>query len=64
MHATTEHNNIKIKQFTWSMSFLLSTLPNKKDVDDAILTTEDKVLVLRFGRAEHLDCLVLDDVVR
>lgn len=45
------------------MSFLLPCLSNKSDVDEAIRKTEDKVLVLRFGR--HLDesCLVLDDVL-
>ena len=46
------------------MSFLLQKLESKKDVDVAIRTTEDKVLVLRFGRETDAVCLQLDDVVR
>lgn len=45
------------------MSFLLSKLQTKKDVDRAIKTTEDKVLVLRFGKDSDLACLQLDDIV-
>ena len=46
------------------MSFLLQKLDSKKDVDVAIRTTEDKVLILRFGRETDAVCLQLDDVVR
>ena len=45
------------------MSFLLPKLSNKKEVDQAIKTTEDLVLVLRFGRDADLQCLQLDDIV-
>jgi len=45
------------------MSFLLNKLATKKDVDIAIKTTVDKVLVLRFGRESDAVCLQLDDVV-
>eukprot|EP00112_Aurelia_sp_Birch-Aquarium-sp1_P003509 Seg1393.5 transcript_id=Seg1393.5/GoldUCD/mRNA.D3Y31 product="Thioredoxin-like protein 4B" protein_id=Seg1393.5/GoldUCD/D3Y31 len=45
------------------MSFLLQKLESKKDIDVAIRTTEDKVLVLRFGRETDAVCLQLDDVL-
>ena len=45
------------------MSFLLNKLATKKDIDIAIKTTVDKVLVLRFGRESDAVCLQLDDVV-
>lgn len=45
------------------MSFLLPKLSNKKEVDEAIKTVAEKVLVLRFGRDEDLVCLQLDDIV-
>ena len=46
------------------MSFLLRKLETKKDIDIAIKTTIDKVLVLRFGRESDAVCLQLDDVVQ
>ena len=45
------------------MSYILSKLESKKDVDSAIRSTEDKVLVLRFGRESDVDCMRLDDIV-
>nr|AAI67881.1 Unknown (protein for MGC:135274) [Xenopus tropicalis] len=45
------------------MSFLLPKLSSKRDVDHAIKTTSEKVLVLRFGRDEDHVCLQLDDIV-
>eukprot|EP00795_Rhopilema_esculentum_P010412 gene10412-19113_t len=45
------------------MSFLLNSLKAKKDIDIAIKTTVDKVLVLRFGRENDAVCLQLDDVL-
>ena len=45
------------------MSYLLNKLQTKKDVDVAIKTTVDKVLVLRFGRETDAVCLQLDDMV-
>lgn len=45
------------------MSFLLPKLTSKKEVDQAIKSTAEKVLVLRFGRDEDPVCLQLDDIV-
>ncbi|KAG5458429.1 MAG: thioredoxin-like 4B [Olpidium bornovanus] len=42
----------------------LPTLRTKADVDAAILTTEDRVLALRFGRQGDPACLATDNVVR
>nr|CAN74149.1 hypothetical protein VITISV_044060 [Vitis vinifera] len=45
------------------MSFLMTTLREKKEVDSIIRDTIDKVLVLRFGRSTDSVCLHLDDIV-
>ncbi|KAL5989900.1 hypothetical protein ACLOJK_010795 [Asimina triloba] len=45
------------------MSYLLTTLTKKQEVDAIIRDTLDKVLVLRFGRASDLQCLQLDDIL-
>ena len=45
------------------MSFLLPHLGSKKDVDNAIKSSEDKVLVLRFGREPDGVCMELDHIV-
>ncbi|MBA0675929.1 hypothetical protein Goari_017445 [Gossypium aridum] len=45
------------------MSYLLTTLTRKKEVDTIIRDTIDKVLVLRFGRADDAVCLQLDDIL-
>lgn len=45
------------------MSFLLPKLSSKKAVDQAIKSTAEKVLVLRFGRDNDPVCLQLDDIV-
>lgn len=45
------------------MAYLLSKLQNKKDIDKVIKSTEDKVLVLRFGKEDDPTCLHLDDIV-
>ncbi|XP_054819566.1 uncharacterized protein LOC129318690 [Prosopis cineraria] len=45
------------------MSFLLTTLKKKHDVDTVIRDTLEKVLVLRFGRSSDPACLVLDDIL-
>ncbi|XP_059760893.1 thioredoxin-like protein 4B isoform X3 [Balaenoptera ricei] len=53
----------KIKTRTPVMSFLLPKLSSKKEVDQAIKSTAEKVLVLRFGRDEDPVCLQLDDIL-
>ncbi|XP_038054143.1 thioredoxin-like protein 4B [Patiria miniata] len=45
------------------MSFLLPKLTSKKEVDQVIKTTEDLVLVLRFGRDTDLVCMQLDEIL-
>ncbi|KAL6968061.1 Thioredoxin-like protein 4B [Sarracenia purpurea var. burkii] len=45
------------------MSYLLTTLTEKREVDSLIRNTIDKVLVLRFGRASDPVCLQLDDIL-
>lgn len=46
------------------MSFLLPKLTSKKEVDQAIKSVAEKVLVLRFGKDDDPVCLQLDDIVR
>ncbi|NXX37726.1 TXN4B protein, partial [Tricholaema leucomelas] len=45
------------------MSFLLPKLTCKREVDQAIKTVAEKVLVLRFGRDNDAVCLQLDDIL-
>lgn len=45
------------------MSYLLNELKTKQEIDGAIMKTLDKVLVLRFGKANDLVCLQLDQIV-
>ncbi|XP_057964169.1 uncharacterized protein LOC131155210 [Malania oleifera] len=45
------------------MSYVLRTLTKKREVDELIRDTIDKVLVLRFGRSSDLLCLQLDDIL-
>ncbi|XP_043838033.1 thioredoxin-like protein 4B isoform X1 [Dromiciops gliroides] len=45
------------------MSLLLPKLASKKEVDQAIKSTAEKVLVLRFGRDEDPVCLQIDDIL-
>lgn len=45
------------------MSFTLTTLAEKSDVDRVIKTVAEKVLVLRFGRAGDVGCLQCDDTL-
>ena len=45
------------------MSYVLPRLETKKAIDGAIKGTEDKVLVLRFGRETDVVCMQLDEIV-
>ena len=45
------------------MSYVLPRLSTKKELDTAIKGSEDKVLVLRFGREDDAPCMQLDDIV-
>lgn len=42
---------------------MLRNLATKKEIDAAIKGTQDKVLVLRFGRAEELGTMQQDEIV-
>lgn len=46
-----------------AMSYVLNKLSTKNEVDNAIRHTEDKLLVLRFGRESEAECMKLDDIV-
>jgi hypothetical protein len=45
------------------MAYVLRHARSKAEVDEAILGTMNKVLVLRFGRDDDPGCMVLDDIV-
>jgi len=45
------------------MSYLFRALKTKKEIDEVIMSTTDKVLVLRFGRDTDLVCMQLDETV-
>ncbi|CAN6461897.1 unnamed protein product [Victoria cruziana] len=45
------------------MSYILTTLRKKHEVDNIIRDTIDKVLVLRFGRQSDIGCLQLDEIL-
>jgi DIM1 family U5 snRNP protein len=46
------------------MSFLLPHLRSGWAVDQAILTEEERVIVLRFGRDADDTCMMMDEVRR
>ncbi|KAJ3291911.1 Thioredoxin-like protein 4B [Borealophlyctis nickersoniae] len=45
------------------MSYILPTLSSKSEIDRVIRETEDRVVVLRFGRANDPGCLQQDHVL-
>eukprot|EP01098_Paradermamoeba_levis_P004951 TRINITY_DN2103_c0_g1_i1.p1 TRINITY_DN2103_c0_g1~~TRINITY_DN2103_c0_g1_i1.p1 ORF type:complete len:150 (-),score=29.97 TRINITY_DN2103_c0_g1_i1:104-553(-) len=45
------------------MSYLLTSLKRKKEVDYVIRNIIDKVLVLRFGKADELSTMQLDEIL-
>ena len=50
--------------FTFStMSYLLPHLNNGWEVDQAIVTEEDRVVVIRFGRDADPTCMVQDEIL-
>ncbi|KAJ3039609.1 Thioredoxin-like protein 4B [Rhizophlyctis rosea] len=42
------------------MSYILPSLSTKQDIDNAIRQTQDRVVVLRFGRATDTACMQQD----
>ena len=46
-----------------AMSYLLPPLNNGWEVDQAIVTEEDRVVVIRFGRDADPTCMVQDEVL-
>jgi U5 snRNP protein, DIM1 family len=45
------------------MSYLLPHLHSGWEVDQAIVTEEDRVVVIRFGRDQDPTCMVQDEVL-
>jgi len=45
------------------MSYLLPHLTNGWEVDQAIVTEEDRVVVIRFGRDADPTCMVQDEIL-
>eukprot|EP00297_Palpitomonas_bilix_P018602 CAMPEP_0113890816 /NCGR_PEP_ID=MMETSP0780_2-20120614/14378_1 /TAXON_ID=652834 /ORGANISM="Palpitomonas bilix" /LENGTH=149 /DNA_ID=CAMNT_0000880299 /DNA_START=197 /DNA_END=646 /DNA_ORIENTATION=+ /assembly_acc=CAM_ASM_000599 len=45
------------------MSYALRSLSSKAEVDEVIKGTKEKVLVLRFGRAQDVVCMQQDDIL-
>ena len=43
--------------------YLLKTLSTKSEIDQVIRSTEDVVLILRFGRDEDPTCMQMDHIV-
>mmetsp|Transcript_14138 Transcript_14138/g.20828 ORF Transcript_14138/g.20828 Transcript_14138/m.20828 type:complete len:151 (-) Transcript_14138:98-550(-) len=44
-------------------SLFLKQLNTKREVDNAIRNTVDKVVILRFGSVHDLDCLKMDEIL-
>ena len=47
----------------FEQEFPLPKLITKTEVDDAILSNEDKVVVLCFGRESDLQCMIFHNIV-
>lgn len=45
------------------MAYLLPHLHNGWEVDQAIVTEEDRVVVIRFGKDEDSTCMIQDEVL-
>ena len=45
------------------MAYLLPHLRNGWEVDQAIVTEEDRVVVIRFGHDQDPTCMVQDEVL-
>lgn len=45
------------------MSYLLPHLHTAWDVDQAIVTEEDRVVVIRFGRDQDPTCMIQDEIL-
>ena len=58
-----ERQGTSAKLWWRRMSYMLTTLSQKREVDSIIRDTIDKVLVLCFGRESDPNCLHLDQIV-
>ena len=45
------------------MAYLLPHLHNGWEVDQAIVTEEDRVVLIRFGKDDNSTCMVQDEVL-
>ncbi|KAA8586144.1 hypothetical protein FQN60_007713 [Etheostoma spectabile] len=55
--------NLGNRQFRLKMSYMLPHLHNGWQVDQAILSEEDRVLVIRFGHDWDPTCMKMDEVL-
>lgn len=58
-----ENKHQVLEKFGEKMSYVLTTLTKKEEIDSLIKNTIDKLLVLRFGKSSDFVCLQLDDIV-
>lgn len=52
-----------ISNYVVTMAYLLPHLHNGWEVDQAIVTEEDRVVVIRFGKDDDPTCMVQDEVL-
>lgn len=62
-HIRGSEHHVVERHCGWSMAYVLPRLLTKREVDNAIKTSEDRVLVLRFGRETDVVCRQMDDIV-
>lgn len=70
-HCLSSHVKLKSRvvfqlgnrQLTIKMSYMLPHLHNGWQVDQAILSEEDRVLVIRFGHDWDPTCMKMDEVL-
>ena len=58
-----ENKALSSHQYLPKMAYLLPHLHNGWEVDQAIVTEEDRVVVIRFGRDQDQTCMVQDEVL-
>lgn len=58
-----QQQNHRTSTATTTMAYLLPHLHSGWEVDQAILTEEDRVVVIRFGRDQDPTCMIQDEVL-
>lgn len=59
----TDGTTLQYSTIFVTMAYLLPHLHNGWEVDQAIVTEEDRVVVIRFGRDQDPTCMVQDEVL-